>query len=50
MPDHLGSDQRKVKPDDGEEKEIQGKFVMLVELIWFTVPYIQRWTKEILHY
>lgn len=23
MPDHLGSDQRKVKPDDGEEKEIQ---------------------------
>ena len=33
MPDHLGSDQRKVKPDDGEEKEIQGKFLVLVELM-----------------
>ena len=41
MPDHLGSDQRKVKPDDGEEKEIQGKLLMSSTLIWLIMPQIQ---------
>ena len=50
MPDHLGSDQRRVKPDDGGEKEIQGKSLMFLKLIWFIMPQIQRWTKETSHY
>ena len=28
MPDHLGSDQRKVKEDKDEEKPIQGKEIL----------------------
>lgn len=50
MPDHLGSDQRRVKPDDGEEKEIQGEFMAYAALKRPTVVYTQRWMKETSHY